>query len=221
MNPSRPWSFRAASLFVAIGATASCSSSPSSTGGPGRDGGSSDAEQGMDQGATALGDAAPSSDGPIEAEADASTYVFDAGPICNALSSTGTPVPQQNVASAAPVPMGGPLPGDGTYVLTASSIYTGPGGASGPTGLSVQWTEVWSGVTASGGNYQRVNVSSTSIPYTESGAFTVSGTMLTVTPSCPDSRSSTALSYDSDGTTTLTEYFTTAGRVHSRTFTRQ
>jgi len=55
-------------------------------------------------------------------------------PECHAgIENTAPAVEQINVAENLPIGVGG-TPSDGSYQLTASKIYTGPGGASGATG---------------------------------------------------------------------------------------
>jgi hypothetical protein len=52
---------------------------------------------------------------------------------CNTIANDGTPIAETRVAAAMPTGSGGTLV-DGTYHLTRREIYTGTGGASGPTG---------------------------------------------------------------------------------------
>jgi hypothetical protein len=72
--------------------------------------------------------------------------VLDGG-TCSNLSLTNAPiVGQQQVAEASPVPLGGTIP-DGTYILSKDTIYTGPGGTTGATGLTLQEVQGFSGTT--------------------------------------------------------------------------
>lgn len=56
------------------------------------------------------------------------------GTDCNRLPQQGTMVEETQVATAPPVPTAGWYPG-GNFVLTAATVYTGSGGASGPNGV--------------------------------------------------------------------------------------
>jgi uncharacterized repeat protein (TIGR02543 family) len=68
---------------------------------------------------------------------------------CNDVPNVGPAVPLMNVASDPPPYKGGPII-PGTYVMVAASTFTGPGGASGPTGDTVQETFVYFGSPISG-----------------------------------------------------------------------
>src|ERR1051326_7644984 len=59
------------------------------------------------------------------------------GSNCATLTLPQTAVMQMRVAQAPPVPAGGTLVA-GTYTVTADVFYTGPGGATGPTGTTVK-----------------------------------------------------------------------------------
>ncbi len=61
--------------------------------------------------------------------------VVGAAAACIAVSQSGPQVVEQRVAAAPPTPTAGWYPG-GIFVLTASTLYTGPGGAEGPTGIT-------------------------------------------------------------------------------------
>jgi uncharacterized repeat protein (TIGR02543 family) len=88
-----------------------------------------------------LPDAGMSSDGGGGAEA--------APPQCNSLGNKGPVVNVVNAASDPPVYQGGPI-FPGTYMLMGATTYTGPSGASGPTGDTIQETFVYFGSPASG-----------------------------------------------------------------------
>jgi hypothetical protein len=62
---------------------------------------------------------------------------IDAGPTCNTLAQIGGSVTIQRVAAPAPTlsTAGGAIPA-GTYVLTALTLYTGTGGATGSLGTT-------------------------------------------------------------------------------------
>lgn len=74
-------------------------------------------------------------DGPVLSDTDAATE-------CNGLTNSGPLVVANQVAEDAPAPLGGTIV-DGTYYLTASIVYTGPGGATGPIGSGGAETHVY------------------------------------------------------------------------------
>ena len=97
---------------------------------------------------------------------------------CNALVNSAPEVAPVYVPADLPVPAGGEL-SDGTYHVTANSIYTGPGGGSGPTGASIRntfdfRTGVLQGVTWYVGRGER----------RFTAAFSASGTWLSLAPLC-------------------------------------
>lgn len=62
------------------------------------------------------------------------------GAACNTVSNNAPTVTVNQVAATAPTFTGGTIV-PGTYYVTQASIYTGPGGATGPTGTE-KWTVV-------------------------------------------------------------------------------
>jgi hypothetical protein len=140
-------------------------------------------------------------DARVEVTADASEDSGrDTGSTeCNALSNIGTVVPVMNVATAPATGSGGVI-ASGTYVLTAASIYTGPGGSEGPSGATLADTLV----VADGGDYERVfavvNGPAPDGTYRQNGRFVTDGASIEVTQTCPPGRQPFT-SYDSDGTT--------------------
>ncbi len=111
--------------------------------------------------------------------------VMDVGGVgqCNSVPNSGNLVAEQRVATTAPVPAGGTV-SPGTWVRAASTIYTGVGGVTGPTGRQVRQAIRISEV---GGSLRFDSV------YQEpgdaldlvSGSAAFSGTQLTVTFNCP------------------------------------
>lgn len=78
---------------------------------------------------------------------DGGTGVGGDGGTCTQLSLANAPIiGQQQVAEASPVPLGGTIP-DGAYFLAKDTIYTGPGGTTGATGLTLQEAQGFSGNT--------------------------------------------------------------------------
>jgi len=122
----------------------------------------------MDAAPDAAGDAAP--DHPASDAAD------DAPVACNTLVNSAPSITVEQVASDPPAPQGG-IPVDGTYVLSAAVIYTGPAGPTGPSGTSQTMIQI-TGST--------IQVVSTGEPPTRTVTFTTSGTSLDSVDTCPD-----------------------------------
>jgi hypothetical protein len=115
------------------------------------------------------------------------TIAMDAAAGCNALTSAGAPSPELvRVAEAAPVLTGGPLVA-GVYVRTGWSAYTGVGGATGGTGSRRRTRLVVSAVTASGATLQWADSLNGAADSTANASMSISGSMSTVTVTCPGS----------------------------------
>jgi hypothetical protein len=130
------------------------------------------------------------------------------GGMCTLLSvASAAPVMQQQVAEAAPIPLGGVIP-DGTYVLSKDTIYTGPGGTTGLTGVTSQQMQVFSAMSVG----IAVQPPAPNPAYDESGTYTSVGvtndagittaTAITFSFTCPLAGTGT-LSYSVNGTTLL------------------
>ncbi len=114
--------------------------------GAGGDGAGSDSATDADAGTK---DAA--TDGGADAPADANGFdvvvdgagfldgAGDDGGLCTTLANGAPQVQQVDVAAARPVATGGSFV-DGTYFKTSDKVYTGAGGATGPTGYTVRET---------------------------------------------------------------------------------
>jgi hypothetical protein len=101
----------------------------------------------------------------------------DAAP-CNTIADVATDVAEVGVAEAAPGASGGTIV-DGTYVVTASVIYTGVGGQAGTDGNVIHATSV-----NTAGQYQYVDTGTNAA--LTSGRFQTSGTStITVLQDCP------------------------------------
>ena len=99
--------------------------------------------------------------------------------VCNDLVNTAPTVTANWVATAAPTPAGGTIV-DGTYVLTAVTEYSGPGGSTGPTSTSTSLL-----LTISGNTMQQVGrIGGQERRYTT--LISTSGTTLTGTDTCPE-----------------------------------
>jgi hypothetical protein len=104
-------------------------------------------------------------------------------PMCNAPGQCGSVVPLVQVPSE-PLPSTGGVVADGTYILTELTEYTGPGGASGPTGTQITETLV-----LANGEYQVSGVvgvmGSPPMPEYSGGTFTTMAAAFTIEPACP------------------------------------
>jgi len=102
---------------------------------------------------------------------------------CNDVPNSGGLVAEQRAASAAPAPTGGTL-NVGTWVRAATTIYTGPGGATGPSGRQVRQAIR---ITSVGGGLRFDSVAQEPGASADlvSGSATVSGTTLDVAFNCP------------------------------------
>ena len=103
---------------------------------------------------------------------------------CNALVDDGPQVVPRALASAPPAPLGG-LVSDGRWDFTAYTAYLG---ASGQLALPLDWV---SGVmTIAGSTIQTTNVARsegfTDNPTLSTMTFSISGTALNVTTTCPE-----------------------------------
>ncbi|HEX7478680.1 MAG TPA: hypothetical protein VF331_12800 [Polyangiales bacterium] len=103
---------------------------------------------------------------------------------CNAVVDDGPLVTMTAVASAAPSPVGGTI-ADGTYVLSAATLYTGPGGSTAASGgafsgvFQIKGTTMLQVGTVSGKEERYVTT------------FTTSGTTLSTNDTCPVAKSET------------------------------
>ncbi len=97
---------------------------------------------------------------------------------CNDLSNTAPVVEEEQQPTDPPQPDGGTLV-DGTYFLTAVTVYTGDGGASGPDGRMTQQTS-----TSASGTGQSVTTEGGCTSHSSS-ALTFDGNMIALTGTCP------------------------------------
>jgi hypothetical protein len=134
---------------------------------------SSSSGSSLDDGGTGVRDALSASDSPVDAPADATP---DGAISCNTISNAASVVTVMQVAADPPASNGGTI-ADGTYEMTAVTIYTG---ADGPTGASgtAQTT-----VDVSGATLQVVTAGE---PPTRTVTLATSGTAFTATDTCPD-----------------------------------
>lgn len=188
-----------ACLLVSV--AAACSSDDSSgtsgkggTGGGGTGGGTGGGGTGGGGTGGSTGGTAGSSTG---GSAGSGTGGAPAG--CNALVNVGSVVQQMYVATDGIVGDGG-IVNSGTYVLTAATVYTGPDGGTGATGLSLTDT-----VALDGGAYERVlsavdDAGLDGSPIRQNGTFVLEdGGGIQVVMTCP-AGAQPFTSYASDGT---------------------
>lgn len=147
-------------------------------------------------------DASAPIDAPI-ASIDANVSI-DA-PECNALEQTASEVGQVRVAEDMPAPVGGGIP-DGRYHLVADVLYTGIGGASGPTtGTTTAATWMCTALECDVIAHPLTSFVDQRYNY----LLSLSGTDLSITTVCPETQTLNA-SYttttDGDGVTVITLY---------------
>jgi hypothetical protein len=136
---------------------------------------------------------------------------------CNAIPNGAPLITQQRVASAAPTAQGGTIT-DGTWYLTACKLYTGAGGATGPTTYKLQRTWVISGNTV---NVVRVHPPEAEQRFTVSAAVASGQWQWSLT--CGDGNETTWAPFPYDATpTTLTIYEKdSSGTVQALVHTKQ
>jgi len=141
---------------------------------------SSSSNDGGDSGAPADASADASGDASTDAsstDAGADGAPADGAQACNALANIAPMVAISYVASAPPAAQGGTI-ADGTYTMTAATIYTGVGGPSGPAGdgqVTIQITGSTIQVVTSG-----------AAPNHLTTTLMTSNTSFTRTDTCPD-----------------------------------
>jgi hypothetical protein len=138
----------------------------------------------------------------------------DGSAACNTIANVAQTITIQQVASAPPAAQGGTF-ADGTYAMTDFTIFTGTGGATGPSGTTQTTLQI------SGDTFQVV---SDSTPSTRTVSVVVSGSSVTATDTCPDATlfqetftttATTFVVYISDGSTDA------GARTIAETFTKQ
>lgn len=179
-------------------------------------GGGADAAADASPQEASAGDAGAGSEAGDAGEGGGSDAARDAGG-CTTLANTAQVVQEQDVAGPAPTAAGGVI-ADGTYFLTAARVFTGDGGAAGPTGAVYQVT-----LKTSAGVYEDVQ-SSTGAAVANgeySGTYAVSGPELTIHLTC-GAVTTLAYPFDSDGKTTFTLYQAlSGGSTSALTVTKQ
>ena len=118
-----------------VASTGAAGSAGAASGGAGTTGASGGAGGGGASGASGAGGSI------VDAGVDAVFVVDDASAGCNDVVNTAPVFDGRKVALGIPMPSGGTIV-DGTYYETDYTIYTGPGGATGPEGMNHQFTAV-------------------------------------------------------------------------------
>jgi hypothetical protein len=193
---------------LAAGSFIGCSSSSSSSG-PGAGDAGRDAAATTDTGAS--DDAGTPADTGSAADTGTPQMLDDAG--CIALVNEAPLVQQMNVAGDPPTPMGGTVV-DGTYFITAASVYGSDAGV-GPTGNNFQNMSVVSG----GGTLYALVAGVGNGASMSNGTIATSGANITLTQTCPSNDVLAFNRFDATGTT-LTVY-TSTPPVSALTFTKQ
>lgn len=162
-----------------------------------------DAAEGMDAEQDAAPETAP--DAPVG----------DAG--CNAVVNAAPVVQEMYVPSAAPNPGGGSIP-DGTYFLTAASVYDPALDAGGPSGITYQYTSV---VTAGTFQIVQAETGGASDGGRYGGTFAIDGGGIVVTYTCGSTGNSSLNAIDSDGGLVTLYGPDGTGKTSALTFTKQ
>lgn len=106
------------------------------------------------------------------------------GASCNSVALQGAPVDAMQVDTAPPAPTGGKIP-PGLYSLVGTTIYTGVGGAKGPTNhperMTIQLTETPTGMVVQDAEAQPGCASDKH----ETNTLTFSGTNVAAVRTCP------------------------------------
>jgi hypothetical protein len=139
----------------------------------------------------------------------------DAPGTCNSVVQTASEVTQMRVAEIAPVGTGGTVP-DGTYHLIQDTIYTGAGGATGPTGYASRFT---TRCVASSCDL----VIEDEMEATQSYRIVTSGTSVTFTITCPTpfTFSGTITTVTAGGSTTVSIFEASGSDTRERIYERQ
>ena len=134
----------------------------------------------------------------------------DGGSCTTLLLASAPIVSQQQVAEAVPVPIGGIIT-DGTYFLTKDTMYTGPGGSTNVTGVTLQEIQAFAGTSVQVHSKPpsptaEVEASGTFATSTVTNdAGTAGGFLVTYTFTCP-SAGVTARNYSVVNGTTILEF---------------
>lgn len=162
--------FGIASLTLAAGCSSSSGGTSPLDAGSDHDGGAGPVDGATNEDGGSSGEDS-AADAPADAPGEAATA-------CNMLANSAQAITYSQVSQNPPTPQGGTM-ADGTYAMTAATIYTGPNGPSGPSGMSQTTIQV-TGST--------IQIVSNGQPPTRTVTLATSGTSFTATDTCPDSK---------------------------------
>ena len=131
---------------------------------------------------------------------------------CNSLVNSAPSVSGTMVAAAPPVPVGGAII-DGSYVLSALTSYTGPGGSTGSLTDGISTLLVISGTTMQ----QVGSINGQELRYTTT--ISTSGTTISTVDTCP--APSTSQHGYTASATELRIYNTSSSQTLEQTYTKQ
>jgi hypothetical protein len=172
---------------------------------------------GGDAGAT--GPSGTEKDASPTPSVDAGVITVDAGPACNDLAATAPPVNYTLSSQGSPAAVTGGTIADGTYDLTSYTIY-GAGSVGGGF-VANQATSVTLVVAGTSWNQVQVfDIENTTSTVSTNWAAAVSGTAITLTPSCPQGAPATDATYEATDTA-LQLIYSTGGFTVSETFAKQ
>lgn len=156
-------------------------------------------------------------DAPAEAAHEAGPEAGPEAGGCSSLGNTAPVVAEQNVASAPPTPAGGTI-ADGTYFLTAAKVFTGAGGATGPTGVTYQMDSKWAGGAF---EYVEAITGGTGAGGKYAGTYATSGTAITITFTCGSTGKSGFTLFDATATSFTIYTPPSGGTANGWVFTKQ
>jgi hypothetical protein len=129
----------------------------------------------------------------------------EASSACSTVPNGAPVIQYDQVNQTLPVGMGGTIVA-GTYYRTDVTSYTGPMGATGPSGMSLQATWVFSGVTATAATVDIVRSANGGADESLTDTLTISSGDLGVADTCPPSLSVDSWTFDATPTQ-ITIYF--------------
>ena len=126
------------------------------------------------------------------------------GGVCTNLTNTGTLVDRNGVQGDPPTSLGGTVV-DGDYDLSAYTVYVGPAGVAGPTGITAKAT-----IRISGSNIDEIlevgGTGKTTTKTATRSAFSASGATFAETQLCPSTGAARQLQFTAtDPILTLTD----------------
>lgn len=151
---------------------------------------------GTDAGGEASAEAASGQEASTGDAGSGEAQAAEAAAACNTLANGASSISVQQVAQNPPSAGGGPIV-DGTYFLTDATIYTGPGGPTGPGGTTQTTIQI------TGSTVQVVVADGQ--PPSRTTTLATSGVSFTSTDTCPDTAVQSG-SYTATTTSTSTTF---------------